>query len=295
MSEIYDTPPIDNTEKAIEKADDTTSKAAETTESAEGANLKESFGEKTETKENEDGTVAEDVGYSKALGQPNMTLEEVQALQKEHGIETHSLNEWDGDNVPNKPYIDKDSINNPEIEFADGFNKDTFNQDINKADAMAYGLSEDFVNNENVFDADTGKIDYPENEGEVKGSEKTYESLDQFKNDYDGDTLITRRGSHDGEYFGVGDISYEESSLAQEKEYFDETTCQYEIESIPDDCVIQTGEISEWEDAGVDRDGGGEQLRFAKIDEDGKTIGEYYSVSELEYEGHIKRVNRDDD
>ena len=173
------------------------------------------------------------------------------------------------------------------FEFAEGFDENTMNQDINKAEGNINGLSDDFVNNEKLFDADTGRINYPDKGGAVEGTEKLYGSAEDFKSEYGDDIKITRRGSHDGDYFGVGDISYEESALAQEEDYFDETTCEYQIESLPDDCKLKVGEVAEWEEA--DREGGGEQLQFVKFDDEGNEIGTY-SVSDLEYEGHIKRV-----
>jgi len=262
-----------------------------------------------------------------------MSLEEVQAMQKDYGIETHSLGEWDGDSIPDKPYIETETTNvEPEFQFAEGFDENTFNQafyeanptadatdvfnheegsfqfaegfdgdtmnqEINKAEGIANGLSDDFVDNKDLFDADTedigvkDRINYPNQEtfGMVEGTEKTYNSLDDFKEEHDGEAIITRRGDRDGGTFGVGDISYEESSLAEEEDFFDETTCQYEIESLPDDCVIKTGEVAKWEEAGENREGGGEQLSFVKLDEEGKEIGSY-SASDLEYEGHIKRI-----
>jgi len=241
----------------------------------------------------------------------DMSLDEVQSLQEGKGIESETSDEAPSfqfaegfdENTFNQAYYEANptadatdvfSHEEGSFQFAEGFDGDTMNQAINKAEGNAYGLSDDFVEGD-LFDADTegigvkDRIDYPENYGMVEGTEKTYDSLDDFKNDHDGEAVITRRGDHDGGTFGVGDISYEESSLAEEEGCFDETTTQYEIESLPDDCVIKTGEVAEWQEAGNNREGGGEQLSFVKLDEDGNEIGTY-SVSDLEYEGHIKRI-----
>ena len=247
-----------------------------------------------------------------AYNHRDMSLEEVQSLQAGQGLENESTNdssefqfaEGFDENTFNQAYYEAnpmadatDVFSHEEggFEFAEGFDGDTMNQDINKGEGLANGLSQEFVDNPDVFDADkedadlSDRIGYPDNYGMVEGTEKTYDSLDSFKEDHDGEATITRRGDHDGSTFGVGDISYEESSLAQEEGYFDDTICQYEIESLPDDCVIKTGEVAEWEEAGEEREGGGEQLSFMKVDEDGNEVGTY-SVSELEYDGHIKRI-----
>lgn len=265
-----------------------------------------------------------------------MSQDEVMALRKNHGIESHSLSEWAGENALDKTYIEDDAANdevsefqfvgdaddfikasieaNPDdivgnrelfdyahpqqnFEFTEGKDGSTMNQDISKAEGLANGLSSDFVDNKQLFDADikdadlSKRISYPDNYGMVEGTEQVFQSVDDFKAIHDDSAIITRRGDLDGGTFGVGNITYEESSLAQEEGFFDGQTQQFEVVSIPDDCVIKTGEVASWNEAGEDRVGGGEQLAFIKVDADGRETGEVYKATELAYDGHIVSCN----
>jgi len=223
--------------------------------------------------------------FQKAM-RPNQSVDEYEESVK--SLEDQYSNEIDA--------LDRED--NPDIEPGASISHDEFSAEMNKLDGRANGLSEEFVENEDVFNADTGEIEYSAEGGYALDNEgnaayDTYDSLDDFKSEYGDDVTITRRGSHDGDYFAVGDTDYDESSLAQREEYFADKTCEYEIESLPEDCKIVCGDVAEWSEAG--HEGGGEQLQFAKLDENGDikknedgTI-DAYSVSDLEYDGHIKR------
>jgi hypothetical protein len=314
MSELYDKPQIDETEKAdnsLETKSETVAKQKETSESAETAQLKETYGDTLETKENDDGTIAEETGFTEY--EPKDGIEESSdnsndASDYQWAMRPNQTPEELASSVDslNEQFFESESrldITSDEIEPGAELTHEEFYQEQNKLDMQAEGFSEEFVNNSDVFNPDTKEISYPD-EGGYKLDEDgnaifdTYDSVKDFKDSHTDDVTITRRGSHDGTYFAVGDTDYEESALAQKEEYFDDKTVEYNIDSLPPDCKIVCGEVAEWDEAGLK--GGGEQIQFAKTNKDGEILYddngkmETYSVSELEHGEYIKRVKDDE-
>jgi len=73
---------IDNTDKSLETKSEVSARSEEVAESAERTDLKEIYGSEMETKENEDGTIAEDVGFQEETG---LSEEQKVELQAETG------------------------------------------------------------------------------------------------------------------------------------------------------------------------------------------------------------------
>jgi hypothetical protein len=133
LSEVYDSV-VDNIDKSIESTVETTSKATETIESAESTGLKETYGDETETKENKDGTIEEDIGFQEQTG-----------LTEEQKIDLHAETGW-SENVI-------DSINSPE-EAQIYKNAGLQETEVNGKEALVRDIDPDLADDDGITNKD---------------------------------------------------------------------------------------------------------------------------------------------